>query len=130
MMLKCFDKEGFLVKKKCIFPLVVRGDETLKYIFPTKQKAAQIAITLAKGDHRIDRLIVFGSATTMQCGMQSDMDIAIDAPNVAEDDFMILAREFHRKIESEVDVIHYNSIHSTLLKKEIDEKGVNLYVKI
>ena len=124
-----YDERKKAVKTVCVFPLVTEGDETLKYVFPTKQRAAQTAIDLAKADGRIDRLVIFGSAVTMQCGMKSDMDIAVDAPNMNEDDFMKLARGFYRGIDSEVDVIHYNNIHNALLKREIDEKGVPVYVK-
>ena len=124
-----YDERKKAVKTVCVFPLVTEGDETLKYVFPTKQRAAQTAINLAQADGRIDRLVIFGSAVTMQCGMKSDMDIAVDAPNMSEDDFMKLARGFYRGIDSEVDVIHYNNIHNALLKREIDEKGVPVYVK-
>lgn len=124
-----YEERKKVVKTVCVFPLVTEGDETLKYVFPTKQRAAQTAINLAKADGRIDRLVIFGSAVTMQCGMKSDMDIAVDAPNMGEDDFMKLARGFYRGIDSEVDVVHYNNIHNALLKREIDEKGVPVYVK-
>ncbi|MBQ7474844.1 MAG: nucleotidyltransferase domain-containing protein [Clostridia bacterium] len=112
-----------------MFPTVTVGDDAIKHVFPTKQKAAQKAIDLAKEDERIKRLIVFGSAVTMRCGMMSDIDIAIDAPDISEDEFMKMARGFYRGIDSEVDVIHYNGIHSTLLREEIDKKGVDIYVK-
>lgn len=113
----------------CVFPVVTSGDEALKYIFPSKQRAAQQAIALAKQDGRIRRLIAFGSAVTMRCGTGSDLDLAVDAPNVSEEGFLKIARSFYRGIDSEVDMVHYNTIHSPLLKKEIDEKGVNLYVQ-
>lgn len=112
-----------------IFPLVTNGSESLKFIFPTKQKAAQQAITLAAADERIKKLLVFGSAVTPRCGMKSDLDIAIDAPNLSEDEFLKLARGFYREIDSELDIVHYNNIHSELLKKEIDDKGVSIYVR-
>ena len=112
-----------------VFPVVTAGDESLKYIFPSKQKAAQQAIALAKQDDRIQRLVIFGSAVTMRCGTVSDLDIAVDAPNVSEDEFMKIARSFYRGIDSEIDMIHYNSIRNMLLKKEIDEKGVSVYVQ-
>ncbi len=116
-------------KKRCVFPVVISGDDTIKCVFPTKQKAAQEAIDLAKKDGRIRRLIVFGSAVTMRCGMTSDLDIAIDAPGISEDDFLKIVRVFSLGIDSEVDVILYNGIRNTLLLQEIDEKGVTIYVK-
>ena len=112
-----------------MFPTVTAGDETLKYVFPSKQKAAQQAIALARQDDRIRRLVIFGSAVTMQCGTVSDLDIAVDAPSVSEEEFLKIARSFYRGIDSEVDMIHYNTIRSPLLKREIDEKGVSVYVQ-
>ena len=112
-----------------IFPVIIDGDESLKYVFPAKQKDAQVAISLAKADNRINRLIIFGSSVTMDCGMTSDIDIAIDAPNISEDDFLRIAHKFFIGIKSEVDVIHYNNIRSSMLKNEIDTKGVPVYVK-
>lgn len=113
----------------CMFPTVTNGDDTLKYIFPTKQRAVQTAIDIARADERINRLVIYGSAVTMQCGMNSDIDIAVDVPNISEEDFLKLVHVFHRQIPSEVDVIRYNCISSELLKREIDEKGVEVYVK-
>ncbi len=109
-----------------IFPKRFGGADELKYIFPSKQKAVSKAIELASEDKRIKRLIVFGSAVTMNCGSSSDVDIAIDVPDIAADDFAKLARPFYIEIPSEVDIIHYNNIHNELLKSEV-EKGVCVY---
>lgn len=111
------------------FPLVVKGEQTLQYVFPAKQRAAHIAIELARSDSRIERLIMFGSAVTLDCGVTSDIDIAIDAPGVSESEFMKLARCFYLEVPSELDIVHYNRITNPLLKSEIDKKGVELYVK-
>lgn len=111
-----------------IYPIRCDGDDVLKYIYPLKQKAAQKAIELARADSRIKRVIVFGSALTMKCGMLSDIDIALDVPDISEDDFAHLARPFFIQIPSEVDVVHYNTIKSELLKQNV-EKGVCIYVK-
>lgn len=111
-----------------IFPVRFEGAEELKYIFPSKQRAAQKAIELAKADSRVMRLIVFGSAVTLGCGIGSDIDIAIDAPGVNGDEFLSLAHPFLSEIPSEVDIVHYNSITGELLKNEIHSKGVAIYV--
>lgn len=111
------------------FPITVSGEPSLQHIFPTKQKAAKAAIELAKADERICRLIVFGSAVTMNCGAVSDIDIALDIPGVSEEEFSKIARKFYLEVPSEVDIVHYNGISSPLLKHEIDTKGVDIYVK-
>ncbi len=111
-----------------VFPKVVDGDDILKYVFPTKQKDVKKAIALAKEDLRIRRLIVFGSAITIKCGMISDIDFAIDA-NITEDEFFEIARKFYLGITSEIHLIHYNQIKSNLLKHEIDTKGREFYVR-
>ena len=111
-----------------VFPLVVEGDAILKSIFPSKQRAAQQAIDFARTDERVKRIIVFGSAVTNKCGMTSDIDLAIDAPDVSDEEFPSVAHNFFL-VDSEVDVVHYNRIHSALLKREIDSKGVVIYVR-
>lgn len=111
-----------------VFPKRCQGSDKLKYIFPSKQKAVQKAIELAMNDSRIERLIIFGSAITMKCGIGSDIDIALDVPNIDFEEFAKLARPFFTEIPSEVDIIHYNKIHSELLKKEVD-KGVCVYAR-
>lgn len=110
-----------------IFPVRCEGAEELKYIFPSKQRAAQKAIELAHADKRIKRVIVFGSAVTVNCGIGSDIDIAIDAPDISEDEFCLMARPFRREITSGVDIVHYNDIKNELLKSEIMNKGVVIY---
>lgn len=112
-----------------MFPLVVSGNESLRHIFPSKQEDTQTAIALAQTEEKIQRLIVFGSAVTMQCGTASDLDIAVDAPDISDDEFRKLARKFYLGISSELDLIHYNAIRSPLLKDEIQKKGVIVYAK-
>ena len=110
----------YIFRKRC------EGSEKLKYIFPSKQKAVQKAIELAMNDSRIKRIIIFGSAITMKCGSGSDLDIALDIPDMDFDGFTKIARPFFTEIPSEVDVIHYNDIRSELLKNEVN-KGVCVY---
>lgn len=57
----------------------------------------------------------------------SDLDLAVDAPGVCEDDFAKIARGFWKAIPSEVDIVDYNGKKSELLKDEIDNKGVVIY---
>ena len=111
------------------FPLVIDGSETVKHVFPTQQKAAQQAIELAQANPLIRKLIVFGSAVTLNCGTGSDLDLALVIPEASEEDFLRIAHDFYRRIASPIDLIHYDHIHNELLKSEIDKKGVVLYAR-
>jgi predicted nucleotidyltransferase len=113
----------------CVFPKKCEGAEELKYVFPTMQKQVQKVIDTAKNMPEIHRVIVFGSAVTMNCGIGSDLDVAIDAPEiVGDDEFIRLVRPIRRAIDVDADIIHYNGIRSPLLLREIDLKGVDVYV--
>lgn len=111
------------------FPVRFNGSEKLKYIFPSKQKDVQKAIEIAEKNEKIRRMIIFGSAVTMNCGIGSDIDIAIDAPDITDDDeFIAIAKPFRKALESEIDIIHLNSTQNDLLRNEILTKGVDVYV--
>ena len=109
------------------FPLIVKGNDILKRIFPAKQKAVAQILELLKDNEKIDRIIIFGSAVTLNCGTYSDVDVAIEA-DISTDEFLKVAHILYVNVDSEVDVIHYNTIRSELLKQEIDSKGVEVYV--
>lgn len=103
-------------------------DQSLKIItqiFPTKQNDVLMIRELAKKDFRIKRIIVFGSAVTMKCGMGSDLDIAVMA-DVSSEAFPYEIRRQFSALNIPIDVIDYNDIHTNLLKENID-KGVEIY---
>lgn len=102
----------------------------LKHIFPLMQKQVQTVIDISATLPEIKRVIVFGSSVTMNCGIDSDLDIAVDAPYICdEDDFLKLVRPIRRAVTVDSDILHYNNIKNTILLKEIDSKGVEVYVK-
>lgn len=110
------------------FPIRFKGDDILRYVFPSKQKAVQKTLDLAKKDNRINKIILFGSAITLRCGDTSDIDIALDTSSNNEDDFLNIVKPFYREVPSEIDIIHLNTVKSELLKKEIS-KGLCIYAK-
>ena len=112
-----------------IFPVVARGSETLKYVFPSKQRDVQKAIEIASADERIDRLILFGSAVTRNCGTTSDIDLAVSAPGMSEEAFLKVTRRFRLAMDSDIDILHYESIRDELLNQEIKKKGVTVYAR-
>ncbi len=111
------------------FPKRCKGADELKYIFPLMQKEVQKVIEAAKNLPKIHRIIIFGSAVTMNCGIGSDLDIAVDAPEIADDDeFIEIIRPIRKKLNVDSDILHYNSIHNSILLSEIHSKGVDVYV--
>jgi len=112
-----------------IFPRRCEGADELKHIFPSMQKEVQKVIDVAKKSSKIRRVIIFGSTVTFNCGIGSDLDIAIDAPGITNDDeFITITRPIRQALNVDSDIIHYNSIHSSLLLSEINAKGVDVYV--
>lgn len=113
----------------CVFPKRCEGADVLKHIFPTMQNEVQKVIDTARTVPEIQRIIVFGSAVTMNCGIGSDLDIAVDAPGITDDEeFIKVVRPIRRALDVDTDIIHYNNIHSQLLLNEINKKGVDVYV--
>ena len=102
--------------------------EKLKYIFPTMQNNVMIIINIVSKYAFVKRLIVFGSAITPNFGLGSDIDISIETSEVDDDIFHKMIKEIVLSISTEIDIIHYNEIHSQNLKEEID-KGVCVYAK-
>ncbi|MBO4366345.1 MAG: hypothetical protein J5843_01675 [Clostridia bacterium] len=105
-----------------VFPKRFAGDDCLKYVFPSMQKQVQKVIDNAKSDSRVGRVRVFGSALTLNCGIGSDLDIAVDAPDIESDeDFLSVFQSIKKGLDVDCDVIHYNRIQNSLLKEEIDK---------
>ena len=82
-----------------VFPKRCDGADTLKYIFPSMQKEVQKVIEATKNIDCIRRITIFGSAVTMNCGIGSDLDIAVDAPDITdEDEFIQIIRPIRRAV--------------------------------
>lgn len=111
-----------------VFPKRCDGADALKYIFPSMQKEVQKVIEATKSIDCIQRITIFGSAVTMNCGLGSDLDIAVDAPDITdEDEFIQVVRPIRKAISVDADIIHFNRIKNQLLLNEIKTKGVDVY---
>ena len=111
------------------FPKRCDGDDVLIHIFPSMQRQVQKVIDFAVSCEAIKRIRIFGSAVTRNCGMGSDLDIAVDAPDILSDEeFFSISRPIRSLLDVNADVVHYNTIHSEWLIDEIDTKGVDVYV--
>ena len=111
------------------FRRVVDGPEILTSIFPTKQRFVNDVISLAATIPEIEKIAVFGSAVTLDCGTTSDLDLALWLTDPSEDAFLAVCRKFYRTVDTEMDIINYKQIHLSLLRDEIDRKGVLIYAK-
>lgn len=110
----------------CVFPVRASGNkEILKSIYPTKQADIQKLLDYASNSTEILMLIVFGSSVTWQCRPNSDIDIAVKYQSNRP--FADVAADIRMQMISESDVIDYNDIHDTMLRDEIDKKGVIIY---
>lgn len=60
----------------------------------------------------------------MNCGIGSDLDFAVDAPDMQDsNEFLKTVRPLRRAVQADTDIIHYNTIRNMLLKDEIDQRG-------
>lgn len=107
-----------------VFPKKCEGAEVLRHIFPIMQREVQKIIDTSSQIGEIKRVIVFGSAVSLNCGIGSDLDIAVDAPDIqGEDAFLKLVRPLRRALPVDSNILHYNEIQNELLLREIDSKG-------
>lgn len=108
------------------FPVRINGCKELKRIFPTMQIPAQKIIDISKTLNKIENIIFFGSAVTLDCGIGSDIDVAFDIPSISESEFYNYLKPIRNSIDIPYDFIHYNSITNQKLIDEIDSKGVKI----
>jgi predicted nucleotidyltransferase len=108
-----------------VFPIrVTSGDTVVKHIFPSKQKDVQAIINEARKSPLVRRVFVFGSAITWNCGVYSDLDIAVEYDGTVP--FEQIVSPFFKCADGKTDIIEYNSIHDDLLRKSV-ENGVVVY---
>ncbi len=94
----------------------------------SKKDAIKNVVKVAQETDVIKRLIIFGSAVTNDCNESSDIDICLDVSCATRD--MRLYRpvcDFNKVCDYNCDILFYQKIGEKL-KKEIDEKGVEVYV--
>ena len=110
------------------FPVKIDGCKELKRIFPTMQAPVQKIVDIAKTLPEIKRIIIFGSAITLNCGIGSDIDVAFDMPSVSEDDYYSYLKPIRYSIDIPYDFIHYNSIKNKMLLEVIDKNGLEIRI--
>lgn len=112
------------------FRKVAEGPSVLTQIFPTKQKDVSRAVMIADEESSVEKMVVFGSAVTLRCGPESDIDLALFLPGASDEEYLRIAHRFFSELDSEVDVVRYDQIRNSALIDEIDRTGVVVYARI
>lgn len=114
--------------KRYIFPIVI---DDAKYeaarIHPLNQKAINNIYDVVSVDHRILKVIVFGSSTTIRCNRNSDVDIAIELADYSNE----IKNEISEKIQEvnnyNTDIIWLDRVKSGSNIVNNINKGVTIY---
>lgn len=105
------------------FPLV-KGVENpkLRRIYPLMQKSVQQIMELLE-EYPVS-LIVFGSALTMKCNINSDLDLCIQTTAYDKELFYDLAKKIACMVDVRTDILYYNDLtKQDRIKEEIDRNG-------
>lgn len=136
------DYIAFMKSRDRVFPLVSNDvrHSVVRKVHPYKQVAVDKICSLAEQySDCVKRVIVFGSAVTMECHQDSDIDLCIewnepyrdqigalmDRPRDFVDSIYWIVRE--NCYVSEYDIIHWNNNDGSSVFKDILEKGVVVY---
>ncbi|MBQ9531603.1 MAG: nucleotidyltransferase domain-containing protein [Eubacterium sp.] len=115
------------------FPLAVNFRKTFPevidtnlicHIFPTKQIDVQRIIDYALNNAGLEKIVIFGSAVTWNCNADSDLDIAVWSDH---NNFKLFSKYLSKNLQTEFDLIDYNSIDNVHIKNDILKKGVVIY---
>lgn len=117
------------------FPVVVPTQFDLRAIYPTMQK--YVDRILCGLPNHIEKVIVFGSAVTLRCGEDSDLDILLITKREQSDVLSELS-PIYRGIGIDIDfviktpdeILNSNIEKESTLIQEIKEKGVVVYERI
>ncbi|MGN1098244.1 MAG: nucleotidyltransferase domain-containing protein [Clostridia bacterium] len=109
------------------FPVVVQTDcKNINRIYPLKQQIAADLYEVAQKFDEIKKIYIFGSSVTPQCGIDSDIDICIDADVSDGMRIFNMQSEIGKLCDWNCDIIMYCNI-GTSLKETIRKEGVVIY---
>lgn len=109
------------------FPVTVETEcRNIDKIYPLKQEIAARIYDLAGGFPIIRRIIVFGSSVTPKCGIDSDIDICIDAD--VSDGLKVyeMQKDVGEICGWNCDIIMYSDAGKTL-RETLEREGVVIY---
>lgn len=109
------------------FPIVVTTDcGNISRIYPLKQAAVSKIYDKAADFDVIRKIIIFGSAVTPKCHIDSDLDICIDADTSDGIKIFDLQKEIGEACDWNCDILMYQNIGNNL-RNTIDKEGVVVY---
>lgn len=109
------------------FPRVVSSDcKNIRRIYPLKQKQVAQIYDHVKDSDIVRKVIIFGSAVTPKCHIDSDLDICVDADVSDGMKVYDLQRQIGDICDWNCDILMYSNI-GRRLKDTIDREGVVIY---
>lgn len=109
------------------FPLVVSSEcRNLRRIYPLKQRQVAEIYEESKKHPIVRKIIVFGSAVTPNCRVDSDLDLCIDADISDGRKVYELQKQVGSICGWNCDILIYSQLGSRL-KSTIDREGVVIY---
>ncbi|MGL4345624.1 MAG: nucleotidyltransferase domain-containing protein [Cellulosilyticaceae bacterium] len=88
-------------RKYYTFNKIVESPYALQYVYPIKQR--DLSYILEHIPKQVERLYVFGSSLTLDCGIESDIDLLVVAEKT--DELYKAFSGIFREITTEVDII-------------------------
>ena len=119
--------------KKYVFPIIVKNSNyDVSRIHPLNQKKIDIVFNIVNDDSRINKVIVFGSSTTIRCNKNSDVDIYISlySKDINNKNKNEISETIQNKLNYNADIIWADRVaNESQLYKNI-MKGETIYEQI
>ena len=116
--------------KRYTFPIIVNNDNyDVSRIHPLNQKKINIVFNIINNDSRINKVIIFGSSTTLRCNKNSDVDIYIslnqkDVNNENKDE---ISEAIQNELDYKADIIWADRVNSNSRLYKNIMKGETIY---
>lgn len=116
--------------KRYAFPIIVNNDNyDVSRIHPLNQKKINIVFNIINNDSRINKVIIFGSSTTLRCNKNSDVDIYIslnqkDVNNENKDE---ISEAIQNELDYKADIIWADRVNSNSRLYKNIMKGETIY---
>lgn len=117
-------------KKYYIFKKVVESPYRIEHIYPIKQR--DLVYILEHLPPEVEKVYVFGSSLTLDCGVESDIDLLVIGPKTDEV-YKAFSKVF-KMIGTEIDVIfkseeeyRANLLDQTSICSVVEREGLLIY---